>query len=169
MLRISHAGTVRKRARGANGKRGRGRAGGAVCCNRFGNLISTRLQPGGSMAAKTQPLQRFRGGWKPLKRLQDVAGTNTRLKPGANERLRVCNKPRCARSRARGNSGSTPGVGALPISISDFGLKPRINTDEHGLKPRCFTSPAASVSIRVHPWLNGGFQIEINIQTRADE
>ena len=52
---------------------------------KFGNLIGTRLQPGGSTATKTQPLQRFRGCWKPLKRLQGVAVTDTRLKPGANE------------------------------------------------------------------------------------
>ena len=65
----------------------------------FGPLISTRLQPGGSTAAKPQPLQRFRGCWKPLKRLQSVAVTDTRLKPGANERGRACNKLRCARGK----------------------------------------------------------------------
>ena len=64
----------------------------SVFCKRLGNLISTRLQPGGLMATKTQPLQRFRGCGKPLKRLPGAAVPDTRLKRGANERGRAWNE-----------------------------------------------------------------------------
>ena len=55
-------------------------------------LISTRLQPGVTRRATTQPLQRFPVFSsapspipKPLKRLSHLAAHDTRLKPGANE------------------------------------------------------------------------------------